>query len=183
MNNSTTARLNTKKLCYAGVMTCMTVVCSWISIPMTVSFTLQTFAVAFAAYFLGLGYGLLSLAAYVLLGICGVPVFANFRSGISVITGATGGYIIGFFLMMIIIGVSRKIWENSSWKMFVFGMIGILADYLVGTLWFYFVYLGAGKSTTILYVLEICVFPFMLVDAVKILLAVIVSKKLRKVLQ
>ncbi len=71
-------------------------VCSWIQIPMTVPFTMQTFAVFCALTTLGGKGGTISILIYIVLGAVGVPVFAGFTGGIGILFGTTGGYIIGF---------------------------------------------------------------------------------------
>ena len=70
-------------------------VCSWIQIPMTVPFTMQTFAVFCALTTLGGKGGTISILIYIVLGAVGVPVFAGFTGGIGILFGTTGGYIIG----------------------------------------------------------------------------------------
>ena len=57
----TTRRFDTWDLAIMGLGIALIAVCSWISIPMTVPFTLQTFAVCLIAALLGLGRGLWSL--------------------------------------------------------------------------------------------------------------------------
>ena len=71
-------------------------VCSWIQIPMTVPFTMQTFAVFCALATLGGKGGTISVLIYIVLGAVGVPVFAGFTGGVGILFGTTGGYIIGF---------------------------------------------------------------------------------------
>ena len=70
-------------------------VCAWIAIPTVIPFSMQTFAVFLALNFLGGRNGIWAIAVYLLMGLIGVPVFANGTSGISVLLGPTGGYMIG----------------------------------------------------------------------------------------
>ena len=76
-------------------MTAIIAVLSQITIPLPthVPVTLQTFAVALAGYFLGWKGGAVSALVYGLLGAIGVPVFAGWSGGFSVIVGYTGGFI------------------------------------------------------------------------------------------
>ena len=62
-------------------------VCSWIQIPMTVPFTMQTFAVFCALATLGGKGGTISILIYIVLGAVGVPVFAGFTGGIGILCG------------------------------------------------------------------------------------------------
>ena len=56
-------------------------ICSWITIPATVPFTLQTFAVFVTVGLLGGRKGTAAIAAYLLMGAIGLPVFAGFSGG------------------------------------------------------------------------------------------------------
>ncbi len=90
------ARSAAKDLAVVGLGTAIVTVCAWISIPIgTVPFTLQTFAVAAVGGLLGWKRGSLSVLAYLLLGLVGVPVFAGFKAGLAALMGPTGGYILG----------------------------------------------------------------------------------------
>ena len=71
-------------------------VCSWISVPTTIPFTMQTFAVCLVAAVFGLRHGVWAVLCYILLGAVGAPVFAGFSGGFGVLLGTTGGYILGF---------------------------------------------------------------------------------------
>ena len=89
-------RQKTLDMVYIAIFAVIIAVCSWISVPMVVPFTLQTFGVFCAVGLLGGKRGTLSVLIYVLLGAVGVPVFAGFSSGIGTLFGVTGGYIMGF---------------------------------------------------------------------------------------
>lgn len=91
-------RERTRKLVYVALFAALTAVLSQISIPLPsgVPLTLQTFAVAFAGFFLGWKYGLAAIGVYVALGACGAPVFAGFTGGAYKLIGVTGGFIWGF---------------------------------------------------------------------------------------
>jgi biotin transport system substrate-specific component len=74
------------------------IICSWLTVPFAVPFTMQTFAVYCALLLLGGRRGLLAVLLYILLGAFGLPVFSGFRGGIGALLGPTGGYILGFLL-------------------------------------------------------------------------------------
>ena len=95
---------------YIAVFAVLIAICSWISIPTTVPFTLQTFAVFLAVGVLGGKRGSLSVLIYILLGAVGIPVFAGFSGGFGILLGQTGGYIVGF---LCIINVADG---SASWK-------------------------------------------------------------------
>ena len=93
----TKRKMKTIDLAYMALGAVIIAVCSWISIPTVVPFTLQTFAVFSVLGLLGGKRGTISVLIYILLGAVGVPVFAGFSGGFGVILGPTGGYIIGFY--------------------------------------------------------------------------------------
>lgn len=72
----------------------------WSPVPITG----QTFAVLLSGVLLGRWYGGLSQALYAGLGFAGVPWFAGWSGGLGVLTGPTGGYIIGFILAALLVG-------------------------------------------------------------------------------
>ena len=96
MSTIAATRSKTYDIVYIAVFAVIMAICSWISIPAAVPFTLQTFGVFVAVGVLGGKRGTLSILVFILLGAIGVPVFAGFSGGIGVLAGTTGGYIIGF---------------------------------------------------------------------------------------
>ncbi len=92
-------RFRTLDLVYIAVFAVLMAVCAWISTPKTpisVPFTLQTFAVFAALVILGGRRGFWAVVVYLLMGLVGLPVFSGFQGGPGVLLGTTGGYIIGF---------------------------------------------------------------------------------------
>lgn len=71
------SKSKTYDLVYIAVFAVLMAVCSWISVPTAVPFTLQTFAVFMAVGVLGGRRGTMSVALYIILGAVGVPVFAG----------------------------------------------------------------------------------------------------------
>ena len=92
MNAQTkTTTLRTVDVAYIGMFVAVMAICSWISIPATVPFTLQTFAVFMAVGLLGGKRGTIAVVTYVLLGAVGAPVFAGFAGGIGALLGNSVG--------------------------------------------------------------------------------------------
>ena len=102
-------------LVYIALFVAIIAVCSWISIPtpILVPFTLQTFAVFVTAGLLGTKRGTTAVVVYMLLGIIGVPVFSQFRSGLGILLGNTGGYLIGFLFTALAVGIITKIFGKK----------------------------------------------------------------------
>lgn len=154
-------------------------ICSWIEIPMTVPFTLQTFAVYMALLCLGGKRGTMAVVVYLLLGVVGVPVFAGFSGGIGVIMGPTGGYLLGFVPVALLYWLFTAKKEKSVAWTAVICVAGLLLCYAFGTVWFYFVYAKTAEMG-LWNMLMACVIPFILPDLAKIALAVFLSKSIRK---
>ena len=95
MENEFSNRISVKNIVLAGMFAAFLAVMSQISLPMPtgVPITVQVFAVALVGVILGWKRGVLAVLVYILIGAVGVPVFANFKGGLSVLTGLTGGYI------------------------------------------------------------------------------------------
>ena len=95
--------LKTRDMAYCALMSVLIAVCSWISLPIgQVPFTLQTFGVFCALGLLGGARGTIAIAVYILLGAVGVPVFAGFSGGLSVLIGTTGDsglFAVGTYLL------------------------------------------------------------------------------------
>ena len=133
-------RQKTLDMVYIAIFAVIIAVCSWISVPMVVPFTLQTFGVFCAVGLLGGKRGTLSVLIYVLLGAVGVPVFAGFSSGIGTLFGVPGGYIMGFIFTALIYWLITAIFGKKLWAIILGMVLGLLACYAFGTIWFMVVY-------------------------------------------
>lgn len=167
-------------MAYIGIFTALIAICSWISIPTAIPFTLQTFAVFLAVALLGGRRGTLAVVVYVLLGAVGVPVFGGFTGGIDIILRNTGGYIIGFIFSALVMWLLESILGRKTWAQAVSMTVGLLVCYAFGTAWFMFVYMRDTGAVGLSTVLGWCVLPFLVPDAVKIALALLLSRALRR---
>lgn len=170
----------TMSIVYCGVFVALIAICSWISIPMTIPFTLQTFAVCLATALLGTKRGTVTVIVYILLGLVGVPVFSGFKGGPGALFGTTGGYIIGFIFTAIIVGLITDKFGKSVPVLAISMALGIIVCYVFGTIWFINVYTNTKEPVGIMTALSWCVFPYLIPDAVKIALAVFLTKRLDK---
>jgi biotin transport system substrate-specific component len=91
--------------------------------------TLQTLFVMLAGASIGRGWGSLSQWMYVGLGVAGLPLFAGGASGLAILSGPTGGYLIAFLIAPWVIGTLLRRSERLAWQAFAFltGNILILA--------------------------------------------------------
>lgn len=180
MTSVAASRSKTYDIVYIAVFAVLMAVCSWISIPAQVPFTLQTFGVFVAVGVLGGKRGTLAVLVFILLGAVGVPVFAGFSGGIGVLLGNSGGYIIGFlFSALVMWGIEKAFGRKPVVR--VIGMVlGLVVCYAFGTAWFMVVYARTTGAVGLATVLGWCVIPFIIPDLVKIALAYVVSGKVRK---
>lgn len=176
-------RTKTHDMVYIGVFTAIITICSWISIPSTVPFTLQTMGVFTTVGILGGKRGTLSVITYILLGIIGVPVFAGFTGGIGIVLGTTGGYIIGFLFSALIMWGMERIFGTGKIVLILSMAVGLLGCYAVGTVWFMEVYARSSGAIGLGTVLCWCVIPFIVPDLVKIAVSVLLTYRVRKVIQ
>lgn len=172
--------LRTVDIAYIGLFVAIMAVCSWISIPAAVPFTLQTFAVFISVGLLGGKRGTIAVAAYIIAGAVGLPVFAGFMGGFGALLGQSGGYIIGFFFSALIMwGITAKFGEKT-WILGLSMILGLITCYAFGTAWFMLVYMASTGTVGLITVLGWCVFPFIIPDLCKIGLALLLTKRLRR---
>lgn len=171
----------TRDIVFIAMFAVLIAVCSWISIPTAIPFTMQTFAVYLALDFLGAKKGVTAVLIYLLMGMIGLPVFANFTSGIGMLFGMTGGYMIGWIFSGFVMGITEKLLGRKLWARGVSMMLGLLVCYTVGTIWFLVTYTRSagviGVGTALLW----CVMPFVIPDLVKLGLALGISRRLEKI--
>ena len=170
----------TRDIVYMSVFTAMISICSWISIPASIPFTLQTMGVFTTVGLLGGKRGTLTILTYILLGAIGVPVFAGFTGGISVLLGTTGGYIMGFLLSALLMwGIETIMGRNQI--ALAFSMVaGLIVCYVFGTAWFMLIYTQHSGVIGLSTVLGLCVIPFIIPDLIKIGVALFLTNRLKK---
>lgn len=176
-------KMKTREMTFIAMFTVLICLCSWITVPGPVPFTMQTFAVFCALLMLGGKRGTVAIVLYILLGAVGLPVFSGFSGGIGRLFGATGGYIFGFALSGV---VYRLIVPEKCSKIavkVVAASAGLGACYLLGTVWFMHVYAAGSGGAGLMYTLGLCVFPFVLPDVLKIALAFVISDRLGRMIK
>lgn len=117
--------------------TFLIVLCAQVVIPaQPVPFTGQTFGVLLSAGALGFRRGLAASSLYLLLGLVGLPVFAEGKHGLEVVQGATGGYLIGFIVASAIVGKLAELgWDRSLIGGIGAMLLGSAAIYAIGVPW------------------------------------------------
>ncbi|GFO97840.1 BioY protein [groundwater metagenome] len=142
-------------------------------LPFTpVPVTGQVFAVLLSGVILGKWYGGLSQGLYAGIGAAGLPWFNGLKGGIDVLSGMTGGYIVGFIAAALVIGwfTDRYVKSRSYIGLFSIMLIGITLIYLFGVVQLSIV-LGVSAQRAI----ELGALPFIGVDVYKALIAAAIA--------
>ena len=162
-------KLTTYQMAVTAVMAAVMCVLSPLSIPIgAVPIAMANLVICFAAWLLGPKFGTL----------IGVPVFAGYSAGVSILAGPTGGYLVGYLPLAFIGGLFI---EKSKGNPVISGLGLILGDavcYVLGTAWFVF-----QMKTTLGYALSVCVYPFIAFDLAKIVISCVIGSLLRKRLE
>ena len=170
--------MRTQALARAALAAALMAICSWISLPTAVPFTLQTFALFLTLGVLGGRLGALAVGVYLLLGAVGLPVFAGFSGGLGTLLGATGGYLLGFLLTALTVWGAERLWGRSAPVFLASCLAGLGLCYLFGTVWFAAVYASSSGPVGLAAVLGWCVAPFVLPDLAKLALALALRRRL-----
>lgn len=174
--------MKTKDLTRVALFAALMAICSWISIPSSVPFTLQTLGVFMSVGLLGKKRGTLAVIVFLLLGLFGLPVFSGFKGGVGVLLGPTGGYLIGFIGTAYLMASILERYGRSAVSMLLAMAIGLIVCYAFGTAWFMIVYNKAQGTITLFTTLSMCVFPFIIPDILKIIVSYLLIKKLYPIL-
>ena len=186
--------LSVSQVAQSGLMVALLAVAAQVSVVIgPVPFTLQTLVVTLIALVFAPGQAALTIAAYLLLGAAGVPVFSSMRAGIAHILGPTGGYLYGYIASVVLGALARRAICNPENRAAqpvrsvvadaVCAAIVLAVCYTTGTL--HFMALGAlgGNPYDALYVLAVCVFPFIVPDVLKAAAAILIATALRRAVQ
>lgn len=169
-------KIRTKQMVLIALMTAVTCVLGPLSIPLPFSpvpISLTNFAIFLAIFVLGMKSGTISFIIYLLLGAVGVPVFSSFRGGFQVLAGPTGGYLIGFIFLALIMGFALEHFDRKLVPIIIGMIIGMAVCYAFGTVW-----LAKLLSLSFKEGLMMGVIPYLPGDAAKIIIAAIVGPKL-----
>lgn len=143
-----------------------------IEIPLPFSpvpITGQTFAVLLVGALLGSRRGAAAMLAYITQGAAGLPFFAGGASGFSILTGATAGYLAGFIVAAYVVGLLAERGMERSFKTSIVPfLVGSVIIYAFGVAWLSIVLNSLPKA------LELGLLPFLIGDAIKLIIASVV---------
>lgn len=156
----------------------MCVLCP-MSLPIgPIPISLSVFVILLTVYVLGTWRALVSYTVYLLLGAVGMPVFSGFQGGLAKLAGPTGGYLAGFWLMILVAGIIMEKGKRNLLVTILGMLVGVAIDYAVGTAWFVF-----QTESTVVHALDVCVYPFIPFDVAKIVIAVLLGSVVYQGLQ
>ncbi|MBR0475073.1 MAG: biotin transporter BioY [Erysipelotrichaceae bacterium] len=170
--------MSIKQMTRCAIMAALICVLSPISVPLSslVPISLATLTVMLAGVLLGSKEGTISVIIYLLLGMVGLPVFAGYSSGPTVLFGVTGGFLFGYIPLAFISGLAIE--KKDDYKSMILGMlIGNLVLYVIGTIWF-MIYLKASLGKA----LGACVIPFIPGDIIKMIIVCLIAPRIRPLL-
>lgn len=140
-----------------------------------VPFTMQTMVILAISYALGSRLAVATLFAWFLQGLAGLPVFAS-GVGLSAVLGASGGYIVGFIAMAYVMGLAGDKKVSNVFALSIYALIATIALYAFGLFVLSF-YVPSDK------LLAVGLYPFILTDTVKAILAAILLAPICKFFQ
>lgn len=146
---------------------------------MIVPFSILPLIVMFAGALLGARLGALSFVVYLLIGLVGIPVFAQPPyGGLAYIFQPTFGFLIGFIFGAYTVGSVVKEKENPGFGWYFFAMCGGLAViYVCGLIYLYMMLnFYVGKAVSVWGVMKIGFLPFILFDLLKVLIAAAIAR-------
>ena len=165
MEKTSSTKNTTYTLVAIALMTAVICVLAPLSLPIgPVPISMATLVLFLSIYVLGWKKATISVCLYILLGLVGVPVFS--------------GYIVGYIPMVALAGFLMS--KSDKWWLHLLAMVaGEVVLYLIGTVWFC---VQAGKTASA--ALAICVYPFIPLDIVKMVIVVLIgpmiSSRLKK---
>ncbi len=176
---------NVKNITQTAIFVAVLCVISPLTITLPVSpvpISLATFAVYLFSIILGVKKSFMGLIVYILIGIVGLPVFSNGGSGVGVVLGPTGGYLIGYFFCSLGSSLGYESGKKLSESMIV-KIIASIAGMVIGTFFCYTlgtVWLSYLNKLTFEAALAAGVIPFIPADTVKIIIAGMAAVTLRE---
>lgn len=130
----------TKNLIYCSLFTALIAVGAFIKIPVpVVPFTLQYLFTMLAGLLLGSRQGTISVVAYMLLGLAGLPIFSE-GGGLGYVFKPSFGYIIGFCLGTYVTGrIAEHLKKKTVFRYLFANLAGLMVVYACGMIYYYIV--------------------------------------------
>lgn len=182
---SVKASAQIREMVLCGLFAAITAVFSQISLPIgPVPISCSLIAVYLSGLFLPVKTAALSQLVYLLLGVVGVPVFAGFQSGAARLAGPTGGYLLVYPVIALLLSLAMLVYDRklagkplAVRAVYIVGalLVSLLVCYAAGTAWFT-VFSGSSFQNA----LSLTVLPFIAGDILKIVLCTVVTLSARE---
>ena len=191
----------TRSVVLSGLSIALIAVGAAVILPLgPVPFTLQTLMVILVLLVLTPKEGIVTVGAYLVLGTIGLPFFAGFTGGIGILLGPTGGFLMGFLVATLLVGLVRlgqkgrvgqvelgqkgqkgrgKLSHVPNLRLsllldIVSIIIVIVVTHTLGMLWFMYI-----TGSTLASALTFCVIPFLIPDIIKAIVAFSCAQPIR----
>jgi biotin transport system substrate-specific component len=171
-----------KKMIGAAFFAAIISVLSQFVIPIgAVPHTLQVLAAVLAGVVLGPFYGAVSVVVWIFLGAFGLPVFAMGQSGLGVVFGPLGGFLMGFVVEAFVCGYCHP--EKSWIRAILIGLASIALVYAIGIAGFMAAFKWLlNKPMTLTQAFTVCAVPFVPFDTVKMFLGILLGSRISRAL-
>ena len=170
-------KIKTHDLTITAIFSAIICILSVITIPIgTIPISLSLFAIMLSAISLDAKKGVMSVVIYILIGALGIPVFSGFKGGFHILFGPTGGFIISYiFVSLIMSFASQK--TNKKLTLFIFSLLSLAVCYIFGSFQYALIMKVSFYNS-----LFVCVYPFVVFDVLKAVLAINIGVKLKKLI-
>lgn len=172
-----------RSIVFVAAFTALIIIGAIFSFPVpwnpAVPFTLATMFVILSGMILGPWLGLAAVGLYLLLGIMGLPVFAQGRGGLNVLIGPTGGFLIGYALSAFVAGLFVRTGRGRMPFIILGAFVGILLVYIPGFPWMHFRLMGMVDNWSWASSWNKYTAPFLIVDGLKAAAAVLIASFLK----
>ncbi|MDI9369789.1 MAG: biotin transporter BioY [Synergistaceae bacterium] len=176
--------MKVKEWLLACLFAVLTIVGAFVRIPLpVVPLTLQVLIVLLSGFVLGPRYGMLSQVVYLMLGLCGMPVFSG-GGGIGYVLSPTFGYLLSYPVAAYVVGVMSP-GENAAFSRFaIASFTGLTVIYILGaTILYLNLRFIADKGADLVQVLQVGVLPFVAPDLLKAIGAAFIARKTSTVIR
>ena len=170
-----------KKIVFTALFAALTAVCGFISIPVPgtpIPIVLQNMLVVLTGLLLGPIWGVAATVLFLVAGALGLPVFSGGTGGFARLMGPTGGFLYGYALATLAAGLVAQRpkygTKTPMIRLVLATVLGFVVMYIPGILHFMRV-----MDKTFSQTMTLCVIPYIPGDVVKMIVAVLLSSKLR----
>lgn len=177
MQTISSAATRTRSIAFVGLSVALLAVSAWITVPLgPVPFTMQTFVIVFLLLALKPSESVSAIAAYLALGSIGLPLFSGMKGGIAALMGPTGGFLWSFLVATIVAVLFLRVAGRRTIVFeYVAAAIYLVISYAMGWFW---LMTSTGMTAEAAFLAAVA--PFIVIDIVKIVVAVPVAHAVRK---